>query len=180
VLAVGQLAHLIVADPAMRSVWIALGLFFTLWWTWVGFAVLYNRLGEDVPAQRLLFLAASVPVGVAAVAVGPASTGDSTVFALSLAVARLALAGAHAVTGDGKALLREWITRACLASAGLFALSAATPEPFRYVLWAIASARSPARCWPRTVRRRAGCAATTISRRWCPAIHRRRRRAPLR
>jgi low temperature requirement protein LtrA len=138
VLAVGQLAHLIVADPAMRSVWIALGLFFTLWWTWVGFAVLYNRLGEDVPAQRLLFLAASVPVGVAAVAIGPASAGDSTVFALSLAVARLALAGAHAVTGDGKALLRERITRACLASAGLFALSAATPEPFRYVLWAIA------------------------------------------
>ena len=30
VLAVGQLAHLIVAEPAMRSVWIALGLFFTL------------------------------------------------------------------------------------------------------------------------------------------------------
>jgi len=106
VLAVAQLAHLIVTEPAMRSVWIALGLFFTLWWTWVGFAVLYNRLGEDVPAQRLLFLAASVPVGVAAVAIEPASTGDSTVFALSLAVARLALAGAHAVTGDGKALPR--------------------------------------------------------------------------
>jgi hypothetical protein len=35
VLAVAQLAHLIVAEPAMRSVWIALGLFFTLWWTWV-------------------------------------------------------------------------------------------------------------------------------------------------
>ena len=38
VLAVAQLAHLIVAEPVMRSVWIALGLFFTLWWTWVGFA----------------------------------------------------------------------------------------------------------------------------------------------
>ena len=79
VLAVAQLAHLIVAEPAMRSVWIALGLFFTLWWTWVGFAVLYNRLGADEPVQRLLFLAASVPIGVAAVAIEPASTGDSTV-----------------------------------------------------------------------------------------------------
>ncbi len=138
VLAVGQLAHLIVAQPVMRSVWIALGLFFTLWWTWVGFAVIYNRLGDDVPAQRLLFLAASVPIGVAAVAIEPASTGDSTVFALSLAVARLALAGAYVATGDGKPLLREQITRACLASAGLFAVSAATPEPFRYALWAIA------------------------------------------
>ena len=47
VLAVAQLAHLILAEPAMRSVWIALGLFFTLWWTWVGFAVLYNRLGAS-------------------------------------------------------------------------------------------------------------------------------------
>jgi low temperature requirement protein LtrA len=138
VLAVAQLAHLIVAEPAMRSVWIALGLFFTLWWTWVGFAVLYNRLGADEPVQRLLFLAASVPIGVAAVAIGPASTGDSTVFALSLAVARLVLAGAHSVTGEGRNLLRERITRACLGSAALFALSAAVPEPLRYALWAIA------------------------------------------
>ncbi len=138
VLAVAQLAHLIVAEPAMRSVWIALGLFFTLWWTWVGFAVLYNRLGADDPVQRLLFLAASVPIGVAAVAIVPASTGDSTVFALSLAVARLVLAGAHAVTGEGRSVLRERITQACLGSAALFALSAVTPEPFRYALWAIA------------------------------------------
>jgi low temperature requirement protein LtrA len=40
VLAVAQLAHLMVAEPARHSVWIALGLFFTLWWTWIGFAVL--------------------------------------------------------------------------------------------------------------------------------------------
>ena len=41
----------------MHSVWVALGLFVTLWWTWVGFAVLYNRQGADEPRQRLLFLA---------------------------------------------------------------------------------------------------------------------------
>ena len=39
VLAVGQLAHLLVAHPDMRHVWIVLGLFFVLWWTWVGFTV---------------------------------------------------------------------------------------------------------------------------------------------
>ena len=39
VLAVGQLAHVIEAEPEMHSVWIALGLFVTLWWTWIGFAV---------------------------------------------------------------------------------------------------------------------------------------------
>src|SRR5690349_19946248 len=123
VLAVAQLAHLIVAEPVMRSVWTALGLYFTLWWTWVGFAVLYNCLGADEPVQRLLFLAASVPNGVAAVAIGPAPTGDSTVFSLSLAVARLVLAGAQSVTGEGRNQLSERITRACLGSAALFALS---------------------------------------------------------
>jgi hypothetical protein len=42
--AVAQLGHLIVAEPEMRSVWIALGLFFTPRWSGVGFAVLSNRL----------------------------------------------------------------------------------------------------------------------------------------
>jgi low temperature requirement protein LtrA len=135
VLAVAQLAHLIVADPEMRSVWIALGLFVILWWTWVGFAVLYNRHGADEPAQRVAFLAASVPAGVAAVALAPASSGDATVFALSLAAIRVLLAGAFYANGD-----RERITRACLTSGALFALSAAVPGPYRYVLWAVAIA----------------------------------------
>ena len=77
VLAVGQLGHLIVAEPEMQSVWIALGLFVTLWWTWVGYAVLYNRHGADEPVLRLLFLAGSVPAGVAAVAIEPAAAGTA-------------------------------------------------------------------------------------------------------
>ncbi len=139
VLAVGELAHLIVAEPETKSVWIALGLFFALWWTWVDFAVLYNRHGADNAKQRLLFLAGSVPVGVAAVAIEPASAGDAGVFAGALAVTRLVLAAAH-VAGSGDAQLRERITRACLASAALFAISIALPGPFRYVLWAFAIA----------------------------------------
>jgi hypothetical protein len=54
VLAVSQLAEVIVDEPRMHSVWVALG----------------------------LFVAGSVPVGVAAVAIAPASVGDSTAFAL--------------------------------------------------------------------------------------------------
>ena len=136
VLAVAQIAHLIVAEPEMHSVWIALGLFFTLWWTWVGFAVLYNRYGADERRQRVLFLAASIPAGVAAVAIEPASVGDSTVFALSLAATRIVIATAHGLA-DEKPLTRQ-ITRACVLSAALFLVSIWVPEPFRYVLWAIA------------------------------------------
>ena len=51
------------------------------------------------PLQRLLFLAGSVPAGVAAVAIEPASTGDVTVFAISLAVTRLVLAVANGPAG---------------------------------------------------------------------------------
>jgi low temperature requirement protein LtrA len=137
VLGVGQLAHVIVSEPTRQSVWIALGLFVTLWWTWVGFAVQYNRHGADEPLQRLLFLVASVPAGVAAVAIEPASTGDSAVFALSLAVTRVVLAALTAARGGTGDLLRQRITKACLVSAALFALSALVPGPFRYVLWAI-------------------------------------------
>ena len=138
VLAVGRLAHLIVAEPRMHSVWIALGLFFVLWWTWVGFAVLYNRHGADEPNQRFLFLLASIPVGVAAVAIEPVSKGDAAVFAASLAVIRLILAFGYVVAEGGTDILRRRITRACLASAALFAVSIAVPEPFRYLLWLVA------------------------------------------
>src|SRR4051812_15715828 len=139
VLAVGQIARVIVEHPQARSIGVALGLFVTLWWTWVGFTVLYNRHGDDVPAQRLLFLAGSVPAGVAAVAIAPAATGDAAVFALSLAAIRLVLAAGYATGDDDRpGLLRRRITRACVASAALFAVSAALPGPYRQVLWAMA------------------------------------------
>lgn len=86
---------MIVADPDMGSVWIAFGLFVTMWWTWIGFAVLYNRDGDDQSAGRLLFLAGSVPTGVAAVAIEPASLGHVAAFAVAMAVTRVLLAGAR-------------------------------------------------------------------------------------
>ena len=70
-------------------------------------------------------------------AIEPASTGDSTVFAISLAVTRLVLAAANAVAGERSKLLQLRITRALLTSAAIFLVSAFAPEPFRYVLWAI-------------------------------------------
>jgi low temperature requirement protein LtrA len=130
VLAVGQLAHVIEADPVNRSVWIALGLFVTLWWTWIGFAVLYNRRGTDARRDRLLFLAGSVPAGIAAIAIEPASEGHSAAFGLSMAVTRVILAAAYA--GDRRS------TRAYVTSAALFTVSIWVPEPWRYALWAVA------------------------------------------
>jgi low temperature requirement protein LtrA len=140
VLAVGQLSHLVVAHPTAHEVWIALGLFVTIWWTWIGFAVLYNRRGEEAPVSRLIFLAGSIPMGVAAVAIEPASVGDSGMFAASMAVVRLVLAFAHAGGEGSLSALNVRIGHAYVVSATLFAISIAAPEPWRYVLWAIAVA----------------------------------------
>jgi len=67
VFAVGQLSHIMVTDPHWAGLGIALGLFLPLWWTWVGFAVLYNRHGQDKTAQRLLVLAGTLPCAVAVI-----------------------------------------------------------------------------------------------------------------
>ena len=53
VLAVGELAHVIVDDPRFGTALIALGLFTALWWTWVGFTVLSNLFGNEDQWQRV-------------------------------------------------------------------------------------------------------------------------------
>jgi low temperature requirement protein LtrA len=138
VLAVGELAHVIEAHPHMSSVWIALGLFVTLWWTWIGFAVLYNRYGDDAPAHRLIFLAGSIPAGLAAVALEPASAAHATVFALSMAIVRVVLAVAHGLGGHLREVTGERVFRAYMVSALLWTISIWVPAPWRYVLWGVA------------------------------------------
>lgn len=138
VLAAGQLAHMIVADPEAKTVWTALGLFFVIWWTWIGFAVLYNRFGDESGPLRAYVLAGSVPAGVAAVAIGPAGHGDVVPLAIALALTRVVLAAANARGGGIKEVLRGRIAIAYLISAAVFLLSLAVPAPGRYVLWFLA------------------------------------------
>ena len=127
VLAVGGLAHVIEAHPEMHSVWIALGLFVTLWWTWIGFAVLYNRYGADRPVDRLVFLAGSIPAGVAAVSLEPASTRHVTVFVISMAVVRVVLAAAHAAGGRLRDVARQRVVRGYAVSVLLWTISLFVP-----------------------------------------------------
>ncbi len=119
----------------MHSVWVALGLFFVLWWTWIGFAVLYNRHGDDDRPEHLLFLLGSVPIGVAAVAIEPAAHGDPRCSRV-----RWPSRGSSSrwrTARAGPDLLRGRIARACLISAVLFTVSIFVAEPWVYVLWLI-------------------------------------------
>jgi low temperature requirement protein LtrA len=148
VLAVAELTRRIVDDPHFSTVAGTLGLFAAIWWTWIGFAVLYNRHGSDHPGQRALFLIASVPVAVAAVATEAASNGDLKIFALSMAGTRMLLAAVHVHVhvhdddphSDVGDALRRRTARAYAISATLFLITIWIPSPFRYVVWAFALA----------------------------------------
>ncbi|HCT76355.1 MAG TPA: low temperature requirement protein A, partial [Micromonosporaceae bacterium] len=133
--AVAQVAHTIVAEPRWGSVWMALGLFVVLWWTWIGFTTLYNRYGDDsLIGHRLLIVGATVPCGLAAVAVHDAAHGHRMAFALSLAGVRVLLAVAHFVVG-GK-LPRRIALGYCLSAVG-FAVSAFVGAPWWWILWTL-------------------------------------------
>ena len=84
----------------------------------------------------MLFLAASVPAGVAAAAVAPAAAGDAGMFAAAMAATRVIQAFANAAGGRDSVLQRR-IAWAFLVSAALFAVSIVVPAPFRYLLWAV-------------------------------------------
>jgi low temperature requirement protein LtrA len=118
VLAVAQVAHVIVAEPHFPRVAAALGLFMVLWWTWIGFATLYNRHGrEDSLRQRVLIVVGAVPCGVAAVAVegvpeghvaprDPAAALDTPHFAERFGLFMVILLG-EVVASTGSGLLGE-------------------------------------------------------------------------
>jgi low temperature requirement protein LtrA len=132
--AVGQTAHIMVADPHWGGLGRAFGLFVPLWWTWIGFVVLYNRHGEDRISQRLLLLVGTLPCAVAAVETRSAASGHLMAFTFALAAARLVLAAAFAFTAEGA----RPVSIGYGFSTAAFAASAFVPSPWRYLIWAFA------------------------------------------
>jgi low temperature requirement protein LtrA len=129
--AVGQPTHVMADSPDWSGFGRAFGLFLPLWWTWVGFVVLYNRRQQDRNFQRLFVLAGTLPCAVAAVEVGSAAHGQVMAFAFALAAARLILALAFALTA-GRA---RQVAAGYGLSTVVFVASAFVPSPWRYLLW---------------------------------------------
>jgi low temperature requirement protein LtrA len=136
VLAVSQVAHVIAEHPTLPRVWTAAGLFVVLWWTWIGFATLYNRHGDESSlADRALIVVAAVPCGVAAVGVNGVVAGDVVPFAVGMAAARALLAIGHLMAG---VRVQRTIAASYAISAAVFAVSIAVPSPWRYWIWGVA------------------------------------------
>jgi low temperature requirement protein LtrA len=141
VFAARQTAHVMIEEPTWRGVVTSLGLFVPIWWTWIGFVMLYNLRGEDRTTQRLLVLAGTLPCAVAAIEVHGAAGGHNAGYAVALAGARALLTFAFAFTSDQRRRVARRIAMAYGLSTVLFLVSAMVPPPWRYVLWGVALAQ---------------------------------------
>lgn len=141
VFAARQTAHVMLEHPDWRGVVSSFGLFVPLWWTWIGFVMLYNLRGEDRATHRLLVLAGTIPCAIAAIEVHGATGGQTAGFALALAGARAVLTFAFAFTSDQRRRVARLISLAYGISTVLFLLSAFAAPPWRYVLWGLALAQ---------------------------------------
>ncbi|HEU5107591.1 MAG TPA: low temperature requirement protein A, partial [Micromonosporaceae bacterium] len=144
VFAVGQVAHHLIVEPTWRAVLSTLAVFATLWWTWIGFVLLYNRRGDDRRLlHRLVILAGTVPCAIAATQAHGVFEHHGLGFALALAGTRLVLAiGYLASTRRSE---RAFARRAALGyglSGILFVLAAVLSalgfRPIGFVLWGYA------------------------------------------
>ncbi|MCR6484895.1 low temperature requirement protein A [Amycolatopsis sp. OK19-0408] len=136
VFAVGQVAHGVVADPGWARAGQSFGLFATLWWTWIGFAVLYNRRGDDSrAADRLFVLAGTIPCAIAATQAHHVFEGHPAVFAAAMAGVRLILAAAHRWPAKAE-LDQSRISWGYTFSAVLFGVSAFTGHTWAF--WVVA------------------------------------------
>jgi low temperature requirement protein LtrA len=137
VFAVGQVAHVMVERPEWHGVLIALGLFATLWWTWIGYVVLYNRSGEDRPIQRLFLIVGTVPCAIAATQAHGVAVDEVSGFALALAGARVVLAVAYPMVSPEIRAAGRTTGAAYAISAVALVVSAFIPPPWRYVVWGL-------------------------------------------
>ncbi|WP_328296796.1 low temperature requirement protein A [Streptomyces sp. NBC_00435] len=135
-----QLSHQLHGDPGLRDFAVFLALYFPPWWLWINITVSANLFVDTGPRRRLLMLCAMLCLAVMAAAVPGAGGDRSSVYALGYAGTRLVLLGlwwpSTRLPGPGR--VPRWRPLSyCLASGLLWAVSAAVPAPWQYVMWAV-------------------------------------------
>jgi low temperature requirement protein LtrA len=140
VVTVSILAYGLHGDPGWAQYGTLVALFFPAWWAWVNLMLSVNVFGA-VWTRSLLLLA--MPGLAVMAAAAPAGLGArSWAFALGAAWVRL-ITFVIWWTRTRTALteIPRWRPIVyCLVTAGLWALSALVPTPFRYALWVLSIA----------------------------------------
>lgn len=139
VAAVAQLAGSLNNDYSWLGIFRFCVLFVPVWWAWVGHTFYLSRFDTEDMGHRLFTMAQMAAVASLAVHVPAALGATSAGFALSYAAVRLILVAEYLRAGHHLPVVRPLTNRYAVGfgSAALFwAVSALTPLPWRFVLWA--------------------------------------------
>lgn len=137
---IGQLAHGLHSHPTFHALALFVGLFASVWWSWVNLTFAVNVMPSLTVRQlSAVMLAAMLFIGALAVAAPDALGERSWLFAAGNAGIRIVLfiLWIRQVWGDGAgARLRVLVYNG--VTAALWFISVLIPQPYGFVLWAIA------------------------------------------
>lgn len=139
---VGQLSLSLHHDPTFTDLAVFLALFASVWWSWVNLTFTVNvQAGLSRRALAGYMLAAMAAVGVMAVAAPEAVTDRAWLFALGNAALRAVMLALWVRRSWNTGLVsRLRILAYNGGTAVIWLVSAFTPSPYRFVLWALAIA----------------------------------------
>jgi low temperature requirement protein LtrA len=127
-----------------------LGYFLLLWWLWASHTFYADRYDTDDPVYRFLATVQLVAVAIIATSLSEGPAMSTTAFAVGYTVARGVLlamyARARRHVPETRTLVSGYLVGFGLGAL-IWAVSIITPEPARFVLWAIALAVDLATPW---------------------------------
>ncbi len=143
VLVVIELAKVFYEDLTWHGLLVLTGVFVAIWFSWVGFTLYANRFDTDDVVFRIAKLAATASIVGCAASASDAIGKFAVPFAACYLLSRLVLLGlyirAYRHVREARPTIQVYLVTVG-ASAVLWAVSLATPDPARYVLWAVAVA----------------------------------------
>ena len=144
--AFAELATGLAKDPSAAVFGRFMALCVAVEWAWAGFTFYANRFDTDDLIYRLVKASAALAVAAMAIQIPHVIAGDggTVMFAVGYAVVRYLLVALYLrarrhVHGEGRGLINV-LAPTFAFTAGLWAVSALVPEPYRFVLWGIALA----------------------------------------
>jgi low temperature requirement protein LtrA len=140
VVVVAVAVHLV--EPTADTVVVFVLLLFPLWWAWVNLMATNNLFGERFPAIGALVIAAMPGPAAMAIAIAGGIGEYAWLYAAGAAWIRLVLLVMWLVPRrSAQSSVPTWRPLTYnLGTAAVWLVSIAVPEPYRYVLWAVAVA----------------------------------------
>ena len=141
VAAVSLLASNLNSNYSPTTLLQSIPLFFAIWWGWLGHTIYLSRFGVDDLMHRFYTMMQMIVVAIMAINIKDALGTTGPGFAISYALLRFMLVAEYIRAGrnvpEARPLTRHYTIGFGIA-AGLWAISAFTPPPWRFLLWGVA------------------------------------------